>query len=99
MLTEELKGIPELKIIGPEDPLKRASIFNFYIPGLDSHEIAAVLDQGSNIMVRSGTHCVHSWFNAHKTPHSIRASMYLYNSEQDILQFTKTLKDIIKYFR
>jgi len=99
LLTEEMKGTPGLKIIGPEDPAKRASIFNFYIDGMDSHEVARVLDEGNNIMVRSGTHCVHSWFNAHKVPHSVRASIYLYNDEQDILKFSKTLKDIIRYFK
>jgi cysteine desulfurase/selenocysteine lyase len=48
----------------------------------------------ANIAVRSGQHCVHSWFNAHNLPGSVRASLYLYNTKDEAKVFIDTLKKI-----
>lgn len=79
-ITEGLKDIPGLKLIGPADPSLRGGIVTFYIEGIDSHRIALMLDQMQGIIVRSGQHCVHSWFNAHHIKGSVRISSYLYNT-------------------
>ena len=42
-----------------------------------------MLDQMAGIMVRSGQHCVHSWFNAHQIQGSVRASLYFYNTQEE----------------
>jgi cysteine desulfurase/selenocysteine lyase len=49
-------------------------------------------------MIRSGMHCVHSWFNAHACKGSARASLYLYNTEEECKLFVDTLKDVAKNF-
>jgi cysteine desulfurase / selenocysteine lyase len=96
MITNELKSIPGLKIIGPADPKLRGGIVTFFIEGIDSHRIALMLDQMSNVMVRSGQHCVHSWFNARKIQGSVRASLYFYNTIEEAELFTSSLKKIRK---
>ena len=30
--------------------------------GLPAHDVALLLDEAAGVMVRSGQHCVHSWF-------------------------------------
>lgn len=95
-LTAELKDIPGLTLIGPQDPKLRGGVITFYIAGIDSHRIALMLDQMAGIMVRSGQHCVHSWFNAHKIQGSVRASAYFYNTEDEALQLAAALKKIRK---
>ncbi|MDP2736875.1 MAG: aminotransferase class V-fold PLP-dependent enzyme, partial [bacterium] len=44
-LTEEILKIPKVKIIGPADPALRSGIVSFYIDGIDSHQIAILLDE------------------------------------------------------
>lgn len=95
-VTAEIKTIPNLKLIGPADPKLRGGVVTFYIEGIDSHRIALMLDQMAAIEVRSGQHCVHSWFNAHKIKGSVRASMYFYNTQDEAAIFVNNLKKIIK---
>jgi cysteine desulfurase / selenocysteine lyase len=95
-ITAEIKDLPKLKMIGPGDPKQRGGIISFYIEDVDSHRIALMLDQMANIMVRSGQHCVHSWFNAHQLKGSVRASLYFYNTIEEAILFTNSLQKIGK---
>ncbi|MBR9699786.1 aminotransferase class V-fold PLP-dependent enzyme [Candidatus Woesearchaeota archaeon] len=62
------------------------------------HELNLLLSN-NNIMTRSGTHCVHSWFNKHDLPGSVRFSTYLYNTEEEVEKiaeiFDKQLKELL----
>jgi cysteine desulfurase / selenocysteine lyase len=95
IVTEGLKH--HVNILGPEDPKLRSGIFSFNAKnGMDFHEVALLLDSYANIMIRSGRHCVHSWFNANKIDGSARASFYLYNTEDEAKLFVDKVKEIIK---
>ncbi len=101
IITKEIKNMPGLKIIGPEDPGKRAGIISFTVDlprGGDAHDIALVLDETENIEVRSGAFCVHSWFNYRKCDAAVRASLYLYNTEDEAMKFVDTLEKTIGLF-
>jgi cysteine desulfurase/selenocysteine lyase len=93
-ITEEISKIPGVKILGPQNPELRCGIISFVIEGMDMHYIAQLLDNLENIAVRSGQHCVHSWFNANKVPGSVRASLYFYNTKEEAKIFIDTLKKI-----
>lgn len=95
-ITEELLKIPQVKLIGPVDPALRSGIVSFYIEGIDSHQIALMLNEAVNIAIRSGQHCVHSWFVSHGIKGSARASLYFYNTLEEAQIFVKNLKKIIK---
>ncbi|MFA6306590.1 MAG: aminotransferase class V-fold PLP-dependent enzyme [Patescibacteria group bacterium] len=95
-ITDEIIKIPKLKIIGPADPRLRSGIVSFYIEGIDSHQIAILLDETANIMIRAGQHCVHSWFYAHGIKTSARASLYFYNTMEEAEIFVTSLNKIIK---
>ena len=48
-------------------------------------------------MVRSGMHCVHSWFNDKGLERgSLRASAYLYNTEDEVRLFAETLVEAVE---
>lgn len=96
IMTEGAKDIQGLHLIGPTDPALRGGIFTFFVDGIDSHRIALMLDQMANICVRSGQHCVHSWFNARGIKGSVRASAYFYNTQEEIELFVENLKKIRK---
>src|SRR3989344_5321139 len=94
-ITNESLNIKDLTIIGQDDPAKRSGIVSFYIKNKDHHQIALMLDETSKIMVRSGQHCVHSWFHAHKIPGSVRASVYFYNTLEEAEIFVRELKKVV----
>jgi cysteine desulfurase/selenocysteine lyase len=96
LISRELIGISRLMILGPANPKLRGGIINFIIEGIDSHRIALMLDQMASIMVRSGQHCVHSWFNAHQIQGSVRVSLYFYNTLAEAEIFIENLKKIIQ---
>lgn len=96
IMTEGTKDVQGFHLIGPADPALRSGIFTFCIDGIDSHRIAIMLDQMANICVRSGQHCVHSWFNQNHIKSSVRASAYFYNTEQEVEFFVENLKKIRK---
>ncbi len=96
IMTEGTKDIQGIRLIGPADPALRSGIFTFYVEGIDSHRIALMLDQMANICVRSGQHCVHSWFNAKGIKGSVRASAYFYNTQEEAEIFVENLKKIRK---
>ena len=95
-LTDEILKIPKAKIIGPSDPKLRGGIVSFYIEGVDSHQIAILLDETANIMIRAGQHCVHSWFDAHNIKTSARISLYFYNTMAEAEIFVSSLNKIMK---
>ena len=101
IITDGIKDIPGLKIIGPQDPRLRGGIVSFTVEltkGGDAHDIAIVLDETENIAVRSGAFCVHSWFNYRRCETAVRASLYLYNSEEEARKFIETLGKTIALF-
>ncbi|MEM4638204.1 MAG: aminotransferase class V-fold PLP-dependent enzyme [Candidatus Woesearchaeota archaeon] len=93
IITEGLKD--RVKIIGPENPELRAGIFNF-TSKINHHELSIMLDNFANIMTRSGRHCVHSWYNEKNIEGSTRASLYLYNTEEEAKIFVEKIKQIIR---
>jgi cysteine desulfurase/selenocysteine lyase len=95
-ITRETRDLEGLHLIGPMDARFRGGIFSFYIENLDHHRIALMLDQMANIVVRSGQHCVHSWFHAHGIPGSVRASMYFYNTLAEAENLVSNLRKIRK---
>ncbi|MCX9025498.1 MAG: aminotransferase class V-fold PLP-dependent enzyme [Candidatus Methanoperedens sp.] len=101
IITNGIKDMPGLKIIGPQEPELRAGIIAFTVElpkGGDAHDIALVLDETENIEVRSGAFCVHSWFNYRKCEAAVRASLYLYNTEEEARKFIDVLGKTISLF-
>jgi cysteine desulfurase/selenocysteine lyase len=95
-LTEELKNRAGISIIGPEDAALRGGILSFYKKGVDPHQIAIMLDQMANIEVRSGQHCVHSWFHTHQLTGSVRVSFSFYNTLEEVHTFLENFHQIEK---
>ena len=97
IITEETQGLEKLNIVGVEDWRKRSGIFNFNLKGKDAHEVGMLLDESENIAIRTGMHCLHSWFNSHGIDGSARASLYFYNTEEEAKEFAQALRDVAKY--
>ncbi len=94
IITEGISGIKGLRILGPGDPGARSGIVSFTIDGMDHHQIAMLLDRNASIMIRSGHHCVSSWFSDRGIKGSARASLYLYNTREEAETFVRELRKV-----
>jgi cysteine desulfurase/selenocysteine lyase len=81
-LIEGLARIPGLRLLGPQQR-ERAPIVSFDIPGLHPHDICQVLDS-QNLALRGGHHCAQPLLAALDVEVCSRASIALYNDENDI---------------
>jgi cysteine desulfurase/selenocysteine lyase len=97
-LARTLSEIRHVSLIGPPDPALRGGITSFNIEGVAPHDIAMILDESANIMVRSGTLCAHSWFKARKINSCVRASFYFYNLEKDADALAGCIEKIVTDF-
>lgn len=95
-MHEGLAQIDGASIIGVGDPLKRGGITSFTLKGVQYHDVAMIMNRNYNLMVRSGQHCVHSWFDANECEGSVRASLYLYSTRKEVETFVEAAKTIAK---
>jgi len=95
-----LEGLLEMKrveIYGSLNSKERIGIVSFNIKGLNPHDVALMLDEASNIMVRSGHLCcmpLMKYFGLKEGV--VRVSLYLYNTEEEVDTFLETVKEIVK---
>lgn len=95
LVTRELKDEPRLRILGPQDPKHRPTIFAFDLRGIDPNDVALFLDEGYDVLLRSGRHCVHSWYERRGLSGNVRASFYLYNDEDDARQLIAGIREVL----
>lgn len=94
--TRALADEPRVHLLGPADAAERPSIYSFTLDGVDPSDAALFLDEGYRVMVRSGMHCVHSWYRERSLPGSIRASFYLYTSTHDVDAFVTGVRELLE---
>jgi len=91
---EQMRTIDEITIFGPEN---RAGLVTFNLDGVHSHDLSTVLDT-EGIAIRAGHHCAQplmKWLDVSSTA---RASMYIYNNEDDVDRLVAGLKKTKEYF-
>jgi cysteine desulfurase/selenocysteine lyase len=96
LLIEGLLTVPGIDLLGPKDYKKKGALAAFNIKGMEPHDVAIMLDE-QNIFVRSGMHCaypIHKFL--HENKGSARASLYFYNTKEEIKIFIEKLNNIAK---
>jgi cysteine desulfurase/selenocysteine lyase len=97
-MTRTLSEVQGVSILKPSDPNLRGAIFSFNIDGLSAHDVAMIMDNSKNIMMRSGMHCCHPYFHARNMDGCARASVYIYNTLEEVAVFVDTVKDLADKF-
>lgn len=100
-LVEGLMEMPEVTVYGPKEPRERLGIVSFNVEDMNPHDVALTLDAASNIAVRSGHHCALPLKEEllKLDVGTVRASTYLYNTEEEIERFLGAVEDIIRMVR
>lgn len=90
-----LGRIPDLTLFGPGTSRHRAPIFSFTIKGIHSHDISALLDR-EGIAMRAGNHCTQILHDSLSLNSSVRASLCVYNTTEEIDALTEGLLKVRK---
>lgn len=85
----ELRQIEGLRLIG--ESANKAAIISFIIDGAHHSDIGQILDQ-QGVAVRVGHHCTQPLLQKLGITGTVRASISIYNNEQDITQFVEGVK-------
>ncbi len=91
-----LADVKGLKIIGPAAD-SRGGVVSFTLEGIHPHDVAQILDS-EGIAVRAGHHCAMPLHQRFKLPATTRASLYLYNTTEDLDALRKGLDKVISTF-
>jgi cysteine desulfurase/selenocysteine lyase len=93
-----LSKIKGIKIFGQDDqPSQRGAVIAFTINGIHPHDIAEIVNS-RGIAIRSGHHCAQPLHDKYKSAATARASLYFYNTEEEIDAFVEGLHEVIKIF-
>ena len=92
-LMEGLKKVPHVQIQGLPDPKEHCGIISFTIDGVHPHDVSSILD-ADGIAVRAGHHCAQPLMQQIGVMSTTRASMYFYNTEEDIEKLLTSVQTI-----
>lgn len=92
-LMEGLKKVPHVQIQGSPDPKEHCGIVSFAIDGVHPHDVSSILD-ADGIAVRAGHHCAQPLMQQIGVMSTTRASMYFYNTEEDIEKLLTSVQTI-----
>ena len=79
---ERLSVIPGLHILGPGIE-EKGGVVSFYLEGIHPHDVAQILDS-EGIAIRAGHHCAQPLHAKLELSATSRASMYFYNTPEEI---------------
>jgi cysteine desulfurase/selenocysteine lyase len=96
-LLKRLQEIPDLKLVGPLEMIDRGAVASFTLGAIHPHDLGQYLD-AQGIAVRTGHHCAWPLTRKLGVQATTRASLYLYNDEQDVDDLIEGILGAQKYF-
>lgn len=99
-LFKRLEELPEVRTYGPKpnaDASNRAALASFTTGAVHPHDLSTILDQ-AGIAIRAGHHCTQPLHRHVGAQSTARASLYFYNTPDEIDTFIATLKEAIEFF-
>ncbi|KAJ8906843.1 hypothetical protein NDN08_003327 [Rhodosorus marinus] len=91
-LYKRLSEFEEVKIYGPET--QRAALCAFQIEGIHPSDLSVMLDL-EGVAIRAGNHCTQPLHTALGEAGSARASLYFYNTFDEVDTFIEALKSAV----
>ena len=96
-LLNGLSEIADLRIIGPTTTDNRGGVVSFTLGDIHPHDLGQFLDS-QGIAVRTGHHCAWPLTRKLGVPATTRASVYLYNTTDDLDALIAGVHGAQKYF-
>ncbi|NTU77297.1 MAG: aminotransferase class V-fold PLP-dependent enzyme, partial [Alphaproteobacteria bacterium] len=93
--VEALRKVEGLRLIGTAPD--KVGVFSFAMAGLHPHDVGTILDQ-QGVAVRAGHHCAQPLMEALGVPATVRASLGLYSTRDDIDALARGLEKAREIF-
>jgi len=94
---ERLAEVTGLTLYGPHSTEQRGGVCSFTLEAVHPHDVAAVLDS-EGIAVRAGHHCTQPLHRRLDVPATTRASLYIYNTAEEIDRLVAALEKAKRLF-
>jgi len=94
---EALPKVGGIELYGPDDPRDRVEVFSFNLPKIHAHDVASIAND-FGVAIRSGHHCAQPLMRRLGVPATSRASLYAYNTREEIDVFVKSLEKVKEVF-
>jgi cysteine desulfurase/selenocysteine lyase len=99
-LFEQLNTISDVTVYGPQpkaDGSGRTALASFTSGEIHPHDLSTILDQ-AGVAIRAGHHCTQPLHRHLGIQSTARASLYFYNTREEIDTFIAALKEAIDFF-
>jgi cysteine desulfurase/selenocysteine lyase len=99
-LFKQLNALPQVTIYGPQpqaDGGGRAALAALTTGEVHPHDLSTILDQ-AGVAIRAGHHCTQPLHRHLQVQSTARASLYFYNTFEEIDVFIAALKEAIEFF-
>lgn len=96
-LLNGLAKIKRIKLLGTASAAERTGLVSFYVDGIHAHDLSDFLAK-KGLALRAGFHCSMPLHQSRSCEATLRASYYLYNSEQDLKSLLSNLEKAIAYY-
>ena len=93
--TAQVRQIPGARIIG--EARDKTGVLSFMLEGVHPHDAGTILDQ-QGVAVRTGQHCAQPVMDRFCIPATIRASLGIYNTREDIDALVRGLERVREVF-
>ena len=93
--TEALLAVPGLRLTGTAP--RKAAILSFVMDDIHPHDVGTILDR-DGIAVRAGHHCCQPLMARLDVPATVRASLALYNTREEIDALVSSLRTVREVF-
>jgi cysteine desulfurase/selenocysteine lyase len=93
--TERVQQIPGTRVIG--EARHKTGVLSFLLDGVHPHDAGTILDR-EGVAVRTGQHCAQPVMDRYGVAATIRASLAIYNTREDIDAFIAALARVREVF-
>ena len=92
--TDRIAAISGVRLIGTAR--EKAGVLSFVLDDIHPHDIGTILDQ-DGVAVRTGHHCAQPVMDIFRIPATVRASLGLYNTEEEIDALVKSIERVKEF--
>jgi cysteine desulfurase/selenocysteine lyase len=93
--TDQVRAIPGARIVG--EARHKTGVLSFLLDGVHPHDAGTILDQ-QGVAVRTGQHCAQPVMDRYGITATIRASLGIYNTREDIDVLIRALDKVRAVF-
>jgi cysteine desulfurase/selenocysteine lyase len=93
--VERMAEVPGMRVLGPKD--QRGPIVGFVMDSVHPHDLTTYADQ-RGLALRGGHHCNQPLMRKFNLPGTARASLYFYNTKEEVDRMMDILRDAVRFF-